>query len=548
MNVSSGTVTSDFGASEVYSSRLIWVLRCLCLTGLSVSVYLGWTAFSMSPVFGCGGGEIIDCNHVLNSRWSKVMGIPVSVPAAGLYSSLLVLLFFVRRDVPAAFARLIWNSLTAGGCLAGLAALWFIGLQIFVVNRICPYCVAVHCCGLVLAAIVLRNRYSTRKQKMQIASLSVAAVAILITTQMMSPEPQTYKIIRYDGESSANGNSGDASISDADIFEAPGEIFEAPGEIFEAPGQDPEPPATVNATPSDVEEGSKSNAGAESVVIPVEATSDESPKVEGGDPVAAALLMVLPPRITFFSQTKFFFQEGSKTDEAEASSSGDETAKDTNTAEIKPEDKATSEVKKEAETVVPERKVVTVAGNRVTLDVKQWPLLGKPEAKYIFVEMFDYTCPHCRNSHNAIKGAFEKFGDDLAILALPVPLERSCNDAANGGGHVGACELARIAVCVWRVSPAKFREFHDWMFESTRSTTAARSQAEKLVGTAEFKKEYDSKIPAEFIQRHVALYKKVGQGSVPKLLFPNSTIDGEINNKVTLCNTIERELKVSAKE
>ena len=34
------------------SQRMIWVMRCLCLTGLGISGYLAWTAFSMSPVYG----------------------------------------------------------------------------------------------------------------------------------------------------------------------------------------------------------------------------------------------------------------------------------------------------------------------------------------------------------------------------------------------------------------------------------------------------------------------------------------------------------------
>jgi hypothetical protein len=35
--------------------------------------------------------------------------------------------------------------------LAGLAALWFIGLQFFAVGKLCPYCLGVHACGLIVA-------------------------------------------------------------------------------------------------------------------------------------------------------------------------------------------------------------------------------------------------------------------------------------------------------------------------------------------------------------------------------------------------------------
>ena len=103
MSVSFGTVNSRMGGSgEVRRSsdvpgtghaslRMLWTLRGLCVAGLGISVYLAWTALSMTPVYGCGGGDVIDCGHVLKSKWSKVFGIPVSVPAGGLYASMLVI-------------------------------------------------------------------------------------------------------------------------------------------------------------------------------------------------------------------------------------------------------------------------------------------------------------------------------------------------------------------------------------------------------------------------------------------------------------------------
>jgi protein-disulfide isomerase len=278
------------------------------------------------------------------------------------------------------------------------------------------------------------------------------------------------------------------------------------------------------------------------------------------------LLLLVPPRLLNLTQIAFSSQEatategekpavaaaateGEKTSDATTPSqdsskpAADATTEASGTEATQKKDEKAEEPKAEVPPAAPARKLITVAGNRVTLDVKQWPLLGNSEAQYVFVEMFDYTCPHCRNTHNAIKGAFENYGDRLAILALPVPLERACNDAASGGGHPGSCELAKISIAVWRVSPDKFHEFHDWMFETTRSPASARAHAEKLVGAEKFRKEYSSKIPSEYVKRHVDLYKKVGQGSVPKLLFPKSTINGEINSKSTMVSTIERELR-----
>ncbi|HIE97419.1 MAG TPA: vitamin K epoxide reductase family protein, partial [Fuerstia sp.] len=59
---------------------MLWTFRILCATALSLSGYLAWTALNQIPVYGCGGGEVFDCGHVLTSKYAKVFGMPVSVP------------------------------------------------------------------------------------------------------------------------------------------------------------------------------------------------------------------------------------------------------------------------------------------------------------------------------------------------------------------------------------------------------------------------------------------------------------------------------------
>ncbi len=43
------------------------------------------------------------------------------------------------------------------GCVAAAAAVWFVGLQVFVIRRMCPYCNAMHAIGLVLAILIFRE-------------------------------------------------------------------------------------------------------------------------------------------------------------------------------------------------------------------------------------------------------------------------------------------------------------------------------------------------------------------------------------------------------
>jgi len=103
--------------------------------------------------------------------------------------------------------------------------------------------------------------------------------------------------------------------------------------------------------------------------------------------------------------------------------------------------------------------------------------------------------------------------------------------------------MAKIAVAVWRLDPAKFQTFHDWMFQGQRTVLTARAFAETLVDKERLKAELSSDVPGQYISRHISLYQRVGSGQVPKLIFPKTTMQGEVNSTATLCNTIRNELK-----
>ena len=197
----------------------------------------------------------------------------------------------------------------------------------------------------------------------------------------------------------------------------------------------------------------------------------------------------------------------------------------------------------DAKTAAKKRRIVTVGGGQISLDIRHWPLLGKPDAKYVFVEMFDYTCPYCRATHQAVKGAIEHFGDDLAIIALPVPLDSACNRTVGytAAEHAEACEIAKIAVAVWRCSRRQFPPFHSWLFEQARTAAEARQHAAELVGEKALQEELALPHAGNYIAKHVELYERIGSGSLPKILFPRSTVSGSVESANTLIDMISRE-------
>jgi uncharacterized membrane protein len=129
-------------------------LTGLSALGLALSAFLSWHYLMGGSVIGCGGGS--PCDQVLNSRWSEVAGVlPVSGLAAGAYLAMLVASFFLGPATAAPDRRLAWGAmLVLVGAAAG-SAVWFVIVQKWLIGAFCPYCMATHITGLLLAALVI---------------------------------------------------------------------------------------------------------------------------------------------------------------------------------------------------------------------------------------------------------------------------------------------------------------------------------------------------------------------------------------------------------
>lgn len=130
-----------------------WAITTLSTLALALSAYLSWHYLAGGSVVGCGGGS--PCDQVLSSRWSSVGGVlPVSGLAAGAYLAMLIASLFLGPATAASDRRLAWGAmLVLAGAAAG-SALWFIIVQKWLVGAFCPYCMATHITGLLLATLL----------------------------------------------------------------------------------------------------------------------------------------------------------------------------------------------------------------------------------------------------------------------------------------------------------------------------------------------------------------------------------------------------------
>jgi uncharacterized membrane protein len=180
--------------------------KVLAAIALGLSGFLLYGSLAGDSLPGCGAES--GCNTVLGSRWSKWFGIPVSMPAMLLYAMVLAAMGMISGKPQPLVRGRLWSFLAmAAAALIG-AALWFIGLQLFVIKAICPFCMTAHACGLVVGTLLLArvpwrenedtrrgpaNPKPTLRHRVQFALAGLMAVAALALGQVLY-QPPTYDV------------------------------------------------------------------------------------------------------------------------------------------------------------------------------------------------------------------------------------------------------------------------------------------------------------------------------------------------------------------
>jgi uncharacterized membrane protein len=139
------------------ASTPLWMLvaRVLLIVAMAGAGYLAYVSFHNGPVAGCGGES--GCSKVLQSRWAYWLDIPVSVPAVAVYLALFASTVLLQRSKSPDDQRGSWAAIITLCVILAGAALWFVGLQVFVIKSFCKFCMTAHACGFVAAVLCLKN-------------------------------------------------------------------------------------------------------------------------------------------------------------------------------------------------------------------------------------------------------------------------------------------------------------------------------------------------------------------------------------------------------
>jgi hypothetical protein len=198
----------------------------------------------------------------------------------------------------------------------------------------------------------------------------------------------------------------------------------------------------------------------------------------------------------------------------------------------------------------PDRAIAVLQG-RLRLLPHELPMIGSADAPKLMVILFDYACPHCRATHQALRPVIES--KTAGLILLPTPLNSDCNPAIEETEprFRDSCDLARLALAVWRVAPDQFPEFDAWLFapELPRSAEDARAEAVRRIGQEALSAALDSDWIDERIREDVAAYQQSDAKVLPILLSPGAAaIVGRTDDERELLEVLSRDFQIEAGE
>ncbi|MBC63693.1 MAG: hypothetical protein CL746_05175 [Chloroflexi bacterium] len=162
--------------------KYLWFLSSIIsLSGLAVTTYL--TVLSVGQIeASCG---IQGCNEVLNSKWAKILGIPISFPGMLFYGIILILSLNNSSSKNFLSRKIILIAIF----LAVVASVYLTYIEIFIIKAICQYCVG----SAILILINSITIISIYKKENLFKSFRIWQVLLLEDEAKASPNPQTQK-------------------------------------------------------------------------------------------------------------------------------------------------------------------------------------------------------------------------------------------------------------------------------------------------------------------------------------------------------------------
>lgn len=405
------------------------VLAVLAWIAFGVAGYLAYTSVTGSSVAGCGVEGANGCDIVLTSSWSKWLGVPVAVLGLACYASLASLAVVLGLRSPTA-NRWITTAFVMLSVVAALASIWFIGVQVFAIGQYCKFCLVTDACGIVLGIIATAAAFkvwSSRRSSQSSLSLQPGLLGLRPSATVSAP-----------------------SVSAALVGPPPSLLAAFGGAIplvaILIGGQLLFASKTFKVEKIALNQKVSLDSPADAATAPANATTRVAMRIPSETENTPASDLAKP-------------------NEAEPSAPAKDAAPAVSPPEPSPKNSGQNNASPTPPAEPANKRLVSFLGGKLTLDVYRHPLIGAPDAPHIAIEMVSYDCPHCRKMYPLIHEALDRYGDQVALLIMPIPLDKDCNSLVTDPTihHPGACGTTRLVLGVARLNPSDFGRFHDFL-------------------------------------------------------------------------------------
>jgi uncharacterized membrane protein len=170
----------------------------------------------------------------------------------------------------------------------------------------------------------------------------------------------------------------------------------------------------------------------------------------------------------------------------------------------------------------PPRTHVSLADDKIYLDLKEAPWIGSPDATYILGLMYDYTVPGTADMIRLLRYEVLRYKGRLAIALMPAPLDEACNESVRftPDENEGACEYAKYSLQVWLTNPEHHADYQKYILsgKTVKPLHQAKWAAEKLIDYSALTSMDLRHKTQKQLGRNCSYWKAMGHSQLPAIL------------------------------